>query len=306
MPRYARPLGWLRLTRGGLTIAGMPEGPGSARPRQPMLSRVAMGKFLGLCFFACGMAAVYFWGVRPLLSQSSTASTLPPVTIVARATTPPASSTDQQAAARAARAFLAAWQGKHYSAMYDELTAAAKHRISRRAFESRYSAIADEATIESVSATVGSVTLDVPLATVGFNVQFVTQALGSIRQTNEMHLVFTGDRWQVDWYPALIFKQLVDPYVVHLETLPSRRGSILDRHGTPLAADGQFMQLGVEPGLILDEKGLLSYRQQLAPHGRSHHQASLHTAVGAARLFHADHHYYQLSARSRPARPANG
>ncbi len=219
-----------------------------------------MGKFLGFCFFACGMAAVYFWGVRPLLGQTTTATPADTVTIVARATTTlPALSTDEQAAARAAGSFLTAWQGGRYSDMYEQLTAAAKQRISRAAFAARYRAVAGEATIRSLSTSVGGVSIDVPLATVNFDVQFVTQALGPVRQANQMHLVFGEDRWQVDWYPALIFKQLVDPYVVHLETLPSRRGSIVDRHGTPLAEDGDFIQVGVEPGLILDEKGLLAY-----------------------------------------------
>ena len=197
-------------------------------PRQSMLSRVVMGKFLGFCFFACAIAAVYYWGVRPLAGQSSTASTSPSMLIVARATTTPLPvlSTDQQAAANAARAFLTEWQGTRYSAMYDELTSAAKQRIGRDGFVARYSAIASEATITSLSATVGSVSLDVPLASVTFDVRFLTRALGAIHQTNQMHLVFSGTRWQVDWYPALIFKQLVDPYVVHLETLPSHRGSI--------------------------------------------------------------------------------
>ncbi len=220
-----------------------------------------MGKFLGLCFFACGIAAVYFWGVRPLISQSSTASVSPPVTIVARATnTPPSDlSTDQLAAGSTARSFLTAWQNKQYSAMYDQLTAAAKLRITRDRFVSRYSAVAAEATIVSIGTTLSTVSLDMPLATAAYTVRFATRALGDIRQPNQMHLVFARGKWQVDWYPALIFKQLVDPYVVHLEALPSRRGSILDRHGTPLAEDGQFYQVGVEPGLILDEKGLLAY-----------------------------------------------
>ena len=220
-----------------------------------------MGKLLGFCFFACGIAAVYFLGVRPLVSQSLTATTAPAVTIVARATTTPPLqlSTDQRAAAHAAADFLTQWQAKQYGAMYGDLTAAAQQRISRNGFVARYNAIASEATIRSLSTTIGGVALDVPLATVTFDVRFATQALGTIGQTNQMHLVFHGNQWQVDWYPALIFKQLEDPYVVHLETLPSHRGSILDRHGTPLAEDGDFYQVGVEPGAIVDEKGLLDY-----------------------------------------------
>jgi penicillin-binding protein 2 len=46
---------------------------------------------------------------------------------------------------------------------------------------------------------------------------------------------------------------------VHLLPLPARRGSLLDRHGKALAEDGKFVEVGVEPGQISDETGLLNY-----------------------------------------------
>jgi penicillin-binding protein 2 len=218
-----------------------------------------MGKFLGFCFFLCGVAAVYMWGVRPLTSESTTVNT-PAISVVARASSTPALlSGDQRAVAGVVNAFLSAWRGGQYSVMYDDLTTAAQHRISRAAFVARYRAVMAEATVRSVTAHAGRISVEAPQATANFETSFTTQALGPVHQTNQMQMVFDHDRWGVDWYPALIFKQLVDPYVVHLVTLPAHRGSILDRHGTALAEDGQFIQVGVEPGLITDEAQLLAY-----------------------------------------------
>src|SRR5258708_28178228 len=81
-----------------------------------------MGKFLGFCFFLCGVAAVYMWGVRPLTSESTTVNT-PAISVVARASSTPALlSGDQRAVAGVVNAFLIAWRAGQYSPMYDELT----------------------------------------------------------------------------------------------------------------------------------------------------------------------------------------
>src|SRR6185437_1876732 len=97
-------------------------------------------------------------------------------------------------------------------------------------------------------ALISGVTLQAPQATVTFTDTIHTSVVWVIAQTNTMHLLYEHGHWGVDCYPALIFKQLEDPYVVHLVAMRDRRGSILDRHGVPLAEDGQFEQLGVVSG----------------------------------------------------------
>lgn len=218
-----------------------------------------MGKFLGFCFFVAGLVAVYFLGVRPLLTQSSSGNTVA-ITVTARGgATPVVFTTDQRQAASAASRFLADWGSAHYAAMYAALTPQAQERIDRASFIKRYQGIMAEATASRVRASVSHVRLNSPVATVDFDISLSTAALGVIRQSNRMRMVYSGSAWRVDWYPAVIFKGLDDPYVVHLQTLPARRGAILDRSGTPLAEDGQFYDVGVVPGQISDERQLLSY-----------------------------------------------
>jgi len=220
-----------------------------------------MSKLLGFCFFVCGVVAVYVWGIRPLTAVSNPMPAAPTAIVMTRvpSATPVAPTVDQRAVASAAGTFLYKWQQGEYASMYAQLGAAAQRRISESRFVARYRAIMAEATVEHVATRVGSTGVDVPAATVAFSVTLSTTAVGQLTQDNTMHLVLEQGEWKIDWYPTLILKGLEDPYVVHLVTLPAHRGSILDRHGTPLAEDGQFVQVGVEPGLINDEKQLLAY-----------------------------------------------
>ncbi|HVA88829.1 MAG TPA: penicillin-binding transpeptidase domain-containing protein [Chloroflexota bacterium] len=218
-----------------------------------------MGKLFGLIFFLAGIAAIYQFGVRPLMAGPQAAVTAP-ITIVPRHdATPIVLPANEQDVAAAANRFLGDWEEAGYGQMYGLLTAAAQARISRPKFISRYQAVMAEATAQQVRALITGVTLQAPLATVTFTETIRTSAVGEIAQVNTMHLLYERGHWGVDWYPALIFKELDDPYVVHLVALRARRGSILDRHGTPLAEDGQFEQLGVVPGQIVDEPALLQF-----------------------------------------------
>jgi penicillin-binding protein 2 len=219
-----------------------------------------MGKFLGLCFFVAGLAAIYVWGVQPLLRQSATSQTTTPIVLSAQGSpTPVVLTADAQHAAGAAESFFRAWSAGQYAQMYDLLTVPARGRITQQAFTARYRAVMAEATVQHVTGQVLSVHLSTPTATVAFQDTFRTGAVGTFTQHNTMHLILEHGHWHVDWYPALIFKQLEDPYIVHLTVLRARRGSILDRNGTPLAEDGQFWTIGVVPGRITDETMLLTY-----------------------------------------------
>ena len=217
-----------------------------------------MGKLLGSLFFFTGLFAVYYWGVRPL--TAGTQAPTAPITLTGRGhPTPVALSEAQRGAADASRLFLDRWQARDYPAMYASLSPQAQGRIGKAAFVARYRNVIAEATVGSLQAGAGAVRLDMPQATVAYTVTMGTSAVGIIHQDNSMRLVYADGHWGVDWYPALIFKQLQDPYIVHLVTEHARRGSILDRRGIALAEDGQFWAVNVVPGQITGEPVLLQY-----------------------------------------------
>ena len=220
-----------------------------------------MGKILGLLMFLAGLAAVYLWGIRPLTQGAQDPGKA--ITIIARGSpTSVVYTTDERAAAQVAQQFLQGWQDRRYGAMYGLLTSQAQARIGQQRFVHRYEAVMSEATVQRLETALLPLHLDTPEATAPFTVTMHTTAVGLIHQKNTIHMVFAHGRWGIDWYPALIFSQLEDPYVVHLKVVTAKRGAILDRHGQPLAEDGQFVQIGVEPGLINDESLLLTYLSQ--------------------------------------------
>src|SRR5579875_1486134 len=117
-----------------------------------------MGKFLGLCFFVAGLAAIYVWGVRPLLRQGSSSQTTTPIVLSAQGSpTPVVLTADAQHAASAAESFFREWSGGQYAQMYAMLTMHARGRITRQAFIARYRAVMAEATVQHVTSEVLSV-----------------------------------------------------------------------------------------------------------------------------------------------------
>jgi len=160
-----------------------------------------------------------------------------------------------------AEEFLGLWQEGRYSEMYNLLASSAQAEISREDFVARYQAIAEEATISGVS-YLFQPSPDPEATELPFSVTISTAFFGDIGQMNTMKLVKEGEssqeRWRILWSPSLIFRELTGSSLVHFFTDVPQRGAIYDRHGTPLALDGQVHVVGVVPGLIRDKEALIS------------------------------------------------
>lgn len=159
-----------------------------------------------------------------------------------------------------ADAFLHFWEEGRYSEMYDLLAPSAQAKISRKKFIERYEAIAEEATITSVS-TVFEPSPDPTAAELSFSVTISTSFFGDITQTNKMGLISESQddqrRWGILWEPSLIFSELDDRSLVHFFTDVPQRGAIYDRNGGRLALDGQVQVIGVVKELIDDKEALI-------------------------------------------------
>ncbi len=152
------------------------------------------------------------------------------------------------------------WAAADYEGMYDLLGSAAKQTIERQAFIDRYTGIATEAGISSVSVGVtGQLDLD---GAVPVEVIFQTAFLGEIIQDNTVPLIRETAGWRVVWSPSLIFRGL-GSFCVDYTADTVRRGAILDRNREPLAHDDNITQVGVIPGQIIDEDRLLETLSKL-------------------------------------------
>ncbi len=158
-----------------------------------------------------------------------------------------------------AREYLRAWQDAAYQQMYALLSSSAQASVPSDKFISRYQAIADEATMIGLTASIAGVQrVLTTTAQVDFMTTVDTHMVGQFQVENTLELSYDGQRWAVDWTPKAIFPLLVHDNLVHMFVHVPPRGSIYDRRGQPMATDDTVIELGVVPGDIQDEARLLS------------------------------------------------
>lgn len=152
--------------------------------------------------------------------------------------------------------FLSDWSAGKYTQMYAMLSTQAKQRLTQAQFVQKYTDLTKESTITSVTTKITSIPA-VPKGAgngasvqVPFTVDFKTNLVGSFSENNSVPLVLEDGQWHVDWQPSLFYAELTPQSIVRLFPIPTRRGSILDRKGRPLATMGAEATIGVVPGKL--------------------------------------------------------
>lgn len=153
-----------------------------------------------------------------------------------------------------AQAYVARWNAKDYAGMYELVAAADRANIAQDKFIARYKAIAAEAGLTEVQATLGAG--DAGADRFPMRVTMQSALVGPITEDNTLPLRRDGEQWYIAWSPSLIFKDLGDGLIRFNADVP-QRGRILDRKGRPLAQQGLVNQIGVIPGQIKDEATFL-------------------------------------------------
>lgn len=166
----------------------------------------------------------------------------------------------------AARAFAEAWQRADYGAMYELVAPAAQQRVGREAFITRYQAIAEEMSLDSVQVEVGVAAPESDASqrpidgrvSVPLTAHYRTRLVGAFSRALALGLSRQADRtWGVDWSPAVILPELTGERLVRMTRLEPSRGRIVARDGTELATFGDGFEVGVVPGQISDEAAML-------------------------------------------------
>ena len=147
--------------------------------------------------------------------------------------------------------FLSDWSANQYDQMYALLSSQSRASLSQQAFAQKYADLTKESTITSISAQITSIPI-VPSGAgngasvqVPFTVQFKTDLVGDFAENNSVPLVLENGQWKVDWHPSLFYADLTPDSIVRLFPINTRRGSILDRKGRPLALMGGEVTIGV-------------------------------------------------------------
>ncbi len=167
-------------------------------------------------------------------------------------------------------AYATAWVKNDYRTMWSLLTPASQQRVGTAGFIDRLPRIAEEMTARSVDAKVGQAlhprlpdgSPDPRGVTVPLAVTFHTARVGDISRDTALHLVLQGEKqeakWLIDWSPEAILPGLTTGRLVRMTRLQTTRGRMITRDGTELATFGDGTEVGVVPGQIRDEAGMLA------------------------------------------------
>lgn len=128
--------------------------------------------------------------------------------------------------------FAHAWDRGDYAAMRDQVTGAVRDRYDARAFQARYAAAADTATLTAVRTGTPSDAGDgiwrVPVTA-------QTKAFGPVRGTLRVKVVEEDGKAHLAWTPNLVFPGLGVGETLKRTTEMPARADLLARDGTPLA-----------------------------------------------------------------------
>lgn len=170
----------------------------------------------------------------------------------------------------AARAYALAWQKGDVQAMWALLTEESKQRVGADGFIARLPRIAEEMTLKSLEAKVGVVTVpklpsgspDPARATVPLAVTYRTERVGDFTRETSLRLALEGVKdkavWRIDWTPEAVLPRLTPGRLVRMTRIATSRGRIVARDGTELATFIEAAVVGVVPGQIKSEAGMLA------------------------------------------------
>ncbi|MCA9968799.1 MAG: hypothetical protein KC425_01215 [Anaerolineales bacterium] len=157
-----------------------------------------------------------------------------------------------------ARAFYRAWEGQDYLAMYSFLSPQSQSLVSSDAFVQRYAEAMETARVVQVHAQPLAELQTGDTAEFRVRVTWDTAVVGSVVRDHTVPLVYSQNRWGIAWDEALILPELAGGNRLHLEYRIPARANIYDVNGLALAYQGTLVSLGVVPGQIEDEAGMLA------------------------------------------------
>lgn len=175
-----------------------------------------------------------------------------------RPTATPTAAPITEDAAGYARAFYRAWELGDYLGMYSLLAPSSQRLVDSAAFIERYREAMRTAAISDVRAQPLGVLQEGANAQFGVRVTLTSIVVGDIIRDFNVPMVYEGGRWGIVWDEGLILPELAGGNRLTMETRVPSRGNIYDINGKALAWQGGAYELGVIPGEIANESGLLA------------------------------------------------
>jgi penicillin-binding protein 2 len=185
-------------------------------------------------------------GALPL----ATPVNLTPAPTLAPAPTPTVNSADVNSVARA---YLDAWKGEAYEAMYPLLTSLSQDAIRAEEFARHYESVAVEAALGGVDYEILSVLAQPDKAQVRYRVTLHSMLVGDITRETVMNLRNEKGEWRVEWDDTLVLPELQGGNYLVMDRggyVPSR-ANIYDRQGRALVAQADATAVGFYPDQVV-------------------------------------------------------
>ncbi len=157
-----------------------------------------------------------------------------------------------------ARAFYRAWELGDYLGMYSLLTPSSQRLVDSGSFVRRYEEAMRTAAISNIHTQFLGKLQTGDRAEFGVRVTLTSDVVGDLIREFAPQLAYEEGRWGVVWDEGLILPELAGGNRLTMDVRVPSRGTIYDASGKALAYQGIAYELGVVPGQIRDEAGLLA------------------------------------------------
>lgn len=162
-----------------------------------------------------------------------------------------------------ARAFYRAWEAGDYIGMYSLLTPQTQALVDSTSFVRRYEEAMETAAVQAIRAQPLSLVQNEDQAEFGVRVIWETAVTDPITRDYTVPMAYQDGRWGISWHEGLILPELEGGNRLALEYRIPSRATIYDINDFALAFQGKSISLGVIPGQIVDEAGLLTTLSQV-------------------------------------------
>ena len=142
---------------------------------------------------------------------------------------------------------------KQYDEMYELISEESKSEINKEDFIKRNSNIYEGIESSNLKIEIQEINKEGRNITISYN-ESMNTSVGDINFSNKVNLIKEDKEYKIKWSSSLIFPELRNSEKIRIKTNHAKRGSILDRNGKDLAADGVASSIGIVPGKLGDNK----------------------------------------------------
>ncbi|PKN89585.1 MAG: hypothetical protein CVU45_06885, partial [Chloroflexi bacterium HGW-Chloroflexi-7] len=146
--------------------------------------------------------------------------------------------------------FLDLWNNGDYVGMYGMLAQTSKDAVSEEDFVNLYKETASALSLSQLDTGIVSTLVKPASATVGYQVNFISNLYGELSRNMEMTLVNENITWKIQWHEGMILPELTGGNHLASSIQAPSRGDINDRNGNTLATETQAVALGIIPNQV--------------------------------------------------------